>query len=76
MILELEKAIANRIRQAVASMTQVVEFPDEPNDLGRPCDRSLYSGIRELRKKGGDATEVLSVGVQYFVNSESMAKLY
>lgn len=40
MILELEQAIANRIRQAVAKRTQVVEFPDEPKELGRPVQRS------------------------------------
>ncbi len=40
MILELERAIADRIRQAVSHLTQVVEFPDEPEGLGRPVQRS------------------------------------
>jgi hypothetical protein len=40
MILELEQAIATRIREAVSKLTQVVEFPDEPEGLGRPVQRS------------------------------------
>lgn len=40
MILELEQAIAARIRLAIAKRTQVVEFPDEPEGLGRPVQRS------------------------------------
>lgn len=40
MILELEQAIAARIREAVSKLTQVVEFPDEPEGLGRPVQRS------------------------------------
>ncbi|HEY9835505.1 MAG TPA: Gp37 family protein [Vampirovibrionales bacterium] len=40
MLIELERAIADRIRAGLAGKTQVVEFPDEPDGLGRPVIRS------------------------------------
>jgi hypothetical protein len=40
MIHELEQAIAGRIKESVYNLTQVVEFPDDPETLGRPVMKS------------------------------------